>query len=318
MRAVVAISVLLLVGGTAIAGGKKEADRHFAKGMRLEGEGDFEAALTEFGAAQAAWPTAETMLHIAECQEALGETLPAIASYQRYLDDVEGTPEAEPIRKHIGDLQAKLHVEKAQQLKQERRWADAIEEFEAALRARPAPHLYYEIAVCYEDKGNNLRALENYRRYLKEKPDASDAGEIEGRIAVLSGRKLSPPPPSLTETPRKPKYMQSPWYTSGAGWGLTVMALLLGGTGGTLYGLSTVAARDLDRASNEADWLATRDRGVLLNQAGIGLMAAGGAALVTGIVLFMVHTRPRVVEEKPEPKPANVDPFAPRSLGGGW
>jgi tetratricopeptide (TPR) repeat protein len=315
MRALV---MALLVAGTTFAapGGKKEkeAETHFQKGVELLEAGQFEDALTEFGTAQSLHPTPEAVKYIAECQEALGQTMAAIASYHKYLDDVAvmvtETPEVHALRKHLGDLQAKFHADRARELRQQRKYGEAIDEFHEAQKARTDAHVWYEIAMCWEEKGNTAHAVEFYQRYLQEKPDASDAGEVEGRIAVLSGKKLVAPPP-VEEVKEKPVYVQSPWYRSGPGWALTVVGLLLGGAGGALLGLSTAAANDLDRLTHVNDFLATMDRGQTMNKAGIAVTAVGGAALLTGIVLFVVHTRPRLVE-----KPAAArDPLAP---AGTW
>ena len=70
------------------------------------------------------------------------------------------------------------------------RYADAAAEYEAAFRLRPDPALLYNCAQSYRLAGNNVRALELYRKYVRlygDAPNADDArkhvNDLESQIA---------------------------------------------------------------------------------------------------------------------------------------
>ncbi|MSP62978.1 MAG: tetratricopeptide repeat protein [Myxococcales bacterium] len=306
-----------LLSGAAFAGKPsteaREAKVHFDQGVALEGEGRFEEALPEFGAAQAIYPSAENVLHLAECQEALGQLRAAIASYQRYLDAIGEAIESVQMRQHLADLQAAFHTGEAKRLQEERRFAEAIHEYEEAQKVKADPKRWYEMALCQEEMGESARAVETYERYLKEVPDAGDAGEVRGRIAVLSGKKLG-----TTEVAPVVAVGPAPargWHTSKAGWAMAIGGLALGGGAGAMFGLRASASKDADGARSEGQFLSAVDSGTLYSGLGVGFAAVAGVALLTGVILFVLHARP---PDPPPPRavPSGRDPRAPSTFGG--
>jgi tetratricopeptide (TPR) repeat protein len=309
-----AFSAILVAAGSFAAsagadkprrGGKeeREAEAHHQKGLAFLEIGQFEDAIYEFTAAQQIAPQPKNTLHIAECQEAMGNLLSAISSYKHYLAEAENPPEA--LRKHVSELDAKFHVEKARKLTDDHEYAGALRELEEAQKAKPDPRRYYDMALALVEMGDNARAIEHYRRYLKEVPDAPDAGEVEGRIKVLSGERMAPPP----EPPKPPPPPAAPpFYTSAGGWGLTVAAVALGGASAGLFGATLAAGGDAANATSEEAFLAAQGRGSLFNTLGIVTLVAAGVALVAGVILFAAHARP------PEVAPP---PPAPSTSAGG-
>lgn len=61
----------------------------------------------------------------------------------------------------------------------------AIHAFEAANAAAPSPDLWFNIARAREMSGDYAAAIEDYRRYLRDKVDAPDRADVERRIADL-------------------------------------------------------------------------------------------------------------------------------------
>lgn len=61
----------------------------------------------------------------------------------------------------------------------------AIEQFDVGYRLVPQPVFLYNIAQAHRLAGRSERALEYYRRYLRESPDAKNRAEVEGRIDTL-------------------------------------------------------------------------------------------------------------------------------------
>ena len=77
----------------------------------------------------------------------------------------------------------------AQRLYEQKRFAEAIEKFEAAYAAKPHPVIHYNIGRCYEELGQVGPAVKEYKTYLRLSPEARDRDQVADTIAVLE-RKL--------------------------------------------------------------------------------------------------------------------------------
>jgi hypothetical protein len=92
----------------------------------------------------------------------------------------------------------------------------AADGFKAAYDARPFPQFLYNIGASYHMKGKKAadvdaytKAVDYYKRYLAEDPQAADKDKVERSIEVLNGEierlKKEPPPPDggtgTTQTP---------------------------------------------------------------------------------------------------------------------
>ncbi len=60
--------------------------------------------------------------------------------------------------------------------------------FESAQRLAPSPVLYYNIGLCHEGLGEWQEAIDDYRRYLAEAPNAPNRSQVEERIAALEAK----------------------------------------------------------------------------------------------------------------------------------
>ncbi len=67
-------------------------------------------------------------------------------------------------------------------------YREAIRAFEASYAAKPHAALQFNIGQAYEKLGEPAAALEAYRRYLHDAPDAKDRGSVEATIAALEQR----------------------------------------------------------------------------------------------------------------------------------
>jgi hypothetical protein len=65
------------------------------------------------------------------------------------------------------------------------RWSEAVELFTQAYEAYSAPEFLFNIGQAHRQGGNCREALFFYRRYLSNKPDASNRAEVEGFIKEL-------------------------------------------------------------------------------------------------------------------------------------
>ncbi|HZS42419.1 MAG TPA: tetratricopeptide repeat protein [Polyangia bacterium] len=79
-------------------------------------------------------------------------------------------------------------------------YRQAIEAFEASFALRRLPVLLFDIAQAYRLDGDCDRALEHYRRYVREAPDAANRTLVDGFIAEME-RCARPPEPSVTAPP---------------------------------------------------------------------------------------------------------------------
>jgi hypothetical protein len=68
------------------------------------------------------------------------------------------------------------------------RWKQAIELFTQAYEAYTAPEFLFNIAQAHRQDGNCSEALFFYRRYLANKPNATNKTEVEGFIKELEGK----------------------------------------------------------------------------------------------------------------------------------
>lgn len=70
----------------------------------------------------------------------------------------------------------------------------AIEQFDVGFRLIPNPLFLYNMAQAHRLSNRPEKALDLYRRYLRESPEAKNRGEVEERIAVLEKQMASAAP----------------------------------------------------------------------------------------------------------------------------
>jgi tetratricopeptide (TPR) repeat protein len=83
-------------------------------------------------------------------------------------------------------------------------FAEALEHFQAAYARSPRPKLLYNIGQAADRLRQDELALDSFRRYLAEVPDAEGREAIEARVRVLeqavSEKKAAEPPPEPLPT----------------------------------------------------------------------------------------------------------------------
>ena len=110
---------------------------------------------------------------------------------------------------------ARNHMEQGQELYGSGRFVEAAEEFLAAYDARPFSAFLYNAGIAYERHGNVTRALELYEQYLEREPTASDAAEVQAKIAAIRAQLTPAPTPEVdpanpTVTPEPPQKKETP------------------------------------------------------------------------------------------------------------
>lgn len=164
---------------------------------------------------------------------------------------------------------------------------EAIDLLRRARSLHAAPVLLFNLARAYETDGRLEDALDAYRRYLEEEPEATDRGAIETRITAIESQLVENA--RLAEERRRAEERAAqrrdeasgpsalPWVIAGVGV-LTVGA-------GTIFGLLAEGARD-DAVADpvHADALATFARGEDFALTANVLFAIGGALAAAGVI----------------------------------
>jgi tetratricopeptide (TPR) repeat protein len=93
---------------------------------------------------------------------------------------------------------AREHFDRGQTLFEQKLYPDAAQQFLQAYEARKFPAFLYNAALAFEEIPDYAKAVEYYKRYLGEQPDAKDRADVEKRIAVFEAEierlKAQPPP----------------------------------------------------------------------------------------------------------------------------
>ncbi len=202
---------------------------------------------------------------------------------------------------------AKAHFLAGSAYYEQANYADAVKEFNEAHRLSKRADLLYNISVCYERLGHWDDAIAALQQYLTERPNAADRAVIESRIKNFETRRdaekveESTPPPSKvsnapppTFAPPKRRHVAS-YIVGGIGAGLLLAAL---GTGiEAQYTYSDLDSKCTMRlCPNEQTLKDERSFGRALTISTDVLIGIGGAAFVTGVILFIVEAR------KPAPR----------------
>ncbi|WP_236519297.1 tetratricopeptide repeat protein [Sandaracinus amylolyticus] len=171
------------------------------------------------------------------------------------------------------------------------RFADAADRLREARELHSEPLLSYNLARALEGAGDLEGALEAYRDYLEEAPDADDAPAVRARLESLErhvaevraleeererlrreDRETPDPTPPSTPPSRGPDVV--PWVIAGSG-----AAVLIGGA--VVGGLALARNNDAMRAPTHAAAVeASQDADSLAIAANVLLITGGLAALV--------------------------------------
>jgi hypothetical protein len=84
--------------------------------------------------------------------------------------------------------EAKARFKRGAELYKAKRWREAMEEFQAAYRAKPHGAIHFNVAQCRERLEDWPGALRSYSDYLREVPDASDRPAVRKSIQKIEER----------------------------------------------------------------------------------------------------------------------------------
>jgi tetratricopeptide (TPR) repeat protein len=205
--------------------------------------------------------------------------------------------------------EARAHFERGDQLFKIGQFDDAIVEFKRAYELSPAPGLLFNIAQAYRAQKDREHALYFYTTYLREDPNAPEREYVEERIKELK-QEPEPRADEPASTPAPPAPAVAPEIRADAtepsgGRGLRVAGAITAG-GGVVLGVAAVffgaraisASHEISSAFAQGEtWNADRtalwERGRRDQTTAVVLGIAGGAALATGSILFVMGLRAR-------------------------
>ncbi len=199
--------------------------------------------------------------------------------------------------------EAKQHVDRATELHEQGKFAQALDELKTAFSLDPKPELLYAMGQIHVSLGQCPQAITYYQRYLATKPDPSTANAA---IEAIEACKTNPPPPAdgafapadnPAPQPPSPEVPVAPpraWYGDHV-----ADAMVAGGVTAGLVGLfeyrSAVQTRDrADTASNFQGYVELINRAHSQRTTAIVFGVAGAAlALAGGVHHVLTDRRPR-------------------------
>jgi|GEM_PF-3002709 len=207
---------------------------------------------------------------------------------------------------------AKAHFAAGSAYYEQANYQDALKEFNEALRLSKRNDLLYNIALCLERLNQLDGAISALQRYLREKPNAPDRNLIQTRIKALELRKTEPLTPLPTPPTPKPLLPPAPtplvvltvvdepparahnWWIPGTAVGGAAVAILGAslGTGIVSNNIHNdlVAQCPANLCPDSLRGQASKGRSLAI--ATDVLVAVGGAAAITAVVLLVVKSRP--------------------------
>lgn len=192
------------------------------------------------------------------------------------------------------------HLSAAAKHFEQREYAKAVAEFEAAYAIEPRPEVLYNLAQALRLGGDCRRAIASYEAFLASTPDAKLARLSRENIDLckeILGDPVPTPSPALPTTPQAaptpPAEPAShgdrvPIYRDITAIALTAVGVGIGVTGTIVW----LNGRDATRAANEATTYAEFDahaHGELHQRLGVAGMAVGGAFVAAGVLQHLLR-----------------------------
>ncbi|HEX7843381.1 MAG TPA: hypothetical protein VF469_38175 [Kofleriaceae bacterium] len=208
--------------------------------------------------------------------------------------------------------------DEARELARENRWAEACPKFEASLRLDPALGSRLNLAACYEHIGELARAFRLYREAADLAEEAGDvkrrdyardhAAALEPRLTELATTEPVAPDPEVAPT-QAPRSLAPAEPVADPSSTRTHLAIGLGAAGLATAGAGLLFGAKARSSFHEAKQLCGAhlacpitdyDRGKQLVRDARSdatfstvLVAAGGAAIVAGAVVFLTRSSAR-------------------------
>ena len=273
------------------AADKKAADALFKEGREHIESGDFAIACPKFAASFKLDPTSSTLLNLADCHQRAGQTATA---YDRFLDAAAlakklGRSDREKTAKDRLEAleprltKVELKIKEKGELTVTRDGAPMTkEDLASPVRVDPGPHTFFVSAPGKKSFSSTVSATEEGKTYTIEVPELpSENDDTPVGPAVARGGEKNK---AHTEDSPGSSRKTVAYILGGAG-------LVIAGVGG-YFGLRTMSkwsdsqARCNDKGCDRegVDFASDAKTSGFISTIGV---AAGGALLATGVILFL-------------------------------
>jgi tetratricopeptide (TPR) repeat protein len=159
--------------------------------------GNYEAAEEGFQKAYEEKKFPQFLFNVGASRERQGDYKGAAEAYRKYLEESPDASDREATEKRIAMLEkedakqtdrARESFDEAQEAFEAGRYDEAAEKFEKAYGEKDYPEFLFNVGAAKEKAGDPKGAADAFKKYLEEKPDASDREAMEKRIADLERR----------------------------------------------------------------------------------------------------------------------------------
>jgi tetratricopeptide (TPR) repeat protein len=174
------------------------------------------------------------------------------------------------------------HYQVGKRLFEQKRYAEALEQFRQALLLTPRPEVLYSMAQTQRLLGDCASAVSTYRAFLAARPGEPLAEYARANIARCEQKPTSAPPAGPA------------WYRDIVGDVLVGGGLVAGATGAVIWHSGRAAAMNLANAPDYQTFLARQSAAssaLTEQRVGIAAMIVGGVAVIAGVVHYVHQAR---------------------------
>jgi hypothetical protein len=283
-----------LAGGEARAQSKEELDKAramFLEGVSLAAANNCGGALTKYQAVVKVKMTAQVVFNIAECEERLGKLVSALGSYRlaaSLVTDNKPKEVASQVGDRINSLEGripKLVIERTEQTSKLELDGQELGSSQVGKEnlVDPGTHTVSGKIGETEVWRETVTVAEKETKTVVVKIDIAKFKPPEQPTATATATAATTAAPTVAEPPsRLPAYLVGGFGVLSLGAGFALMGASLG----TAAELEKTCGPDRDCPASEK---AKYDSGRTIAGVSLGLLALGGAALATGVVLFVVR-----------------------------
>ncbi|MBC8073462.1 MAG: hypothetical protein IAG13_34395 [Deltaproteobacteria bacterium] len=212
--------------------------------------------------------------------------------------------------KLLDDARAQALFDEAQQAFADKDYAAASEKLEQAYLLEPAPELLYPWAQAERNLDRCASAIDLYEKYIETQPSARMVEAAQQNIdrckETLAAAEPEPPAPEPVvgtdeetaprEAAPKPKPSDGEPRKIGRDPAGAVLVSLGGAglvAGGVLLGVAVNQAKKTENPRDNANYLDMREAALKQRNAGIAVMAIGGALAIAGVIRYGVLAKKR-------------------------
>lgn len=205
---------------------KDEADRGFgeARAHVADQQARKQSELKLYAEAARTWlvaykyrPSPELLYNAAHAQKRAGQHTDALRTFERYLDEDAQTPRRAEVEATQVELRALMKDERAQQLAERGKLAEAVQAWGEAYQVKPLPAFVYRQARALRLLGKSKESLQKYEQYLLEDKEPPPGRRLEAETAARELRGMFAAQREAEEVKRsaaRPPVHRRPWFVA--------------------------------------------------------------------------------------------------------